>query len=205
MREKWRGQSKLARKYELNRILEIVNASPKDIFCDLGCGKGLLCIWASKKVRYAIGVEDHKDTYLKAQENKRKYNRKNVRFLHKDYEKQSTLNKLKNCSIFFCTNYLTYSFYKQFENTVKKRTHFVSQYFLPYPIISKMNEDHFIAQTPFKIAKNEKEWIHYMLGKRKTRNDLIKIIREFSDHKDKINELVDDISGINWLYEKYKK
>jgi len=60
MIEDWRGNPKATTKKELMKILDLVDASPDDIFCDLGCGHGKLCIWVSKRVRLAIGTEDDK-------------------------------------------------------------------------------------------------------------------------------------------------
>ncbi len=201
-----RGNSKLTGKNQLYRILDLVKAKSTDIFCDLGCGQGMTCIWASEKLSYSIGIENYKKNYLKAQKNKRKYKRRNVLFIFNDYEKLEAISRLKKCTIFFCTNELDYDFYKRLENFVKpKQVHFVSQYFAPYPIMSKCRDDVFIMKTPFKIARNEEEWLHYMLGKGKTRKDLYQEIRSFPDLKNKIKELDDDIDFINWLCKKCQK
>ncbi|HXV38319.1 MAG TPA: class I SAM-dependent methyltransferase [Nitrosopumilaceae archaeon] len=195
-----RGDPRLTRKNDLDEVLEAVKANSDDVFCDLGCGEGLLCIWASERLKYAYGIEFHRRNYSKAQENKGRYNRSNVRFIYKDYNNIEEIPELKKCTIFFCSNGLDYDFYQRLEKFLKgKKFFFASQYFAPYPILSKKCEYGFIMKAPFKMAKNEKEWVQYMLGKNKTMEDLLKFIRRFPNYKDNKEELQITFDFVNWI------
>lgn len=195
-----RGDPRLTRKSELHEILDSVKANSNDVFCDLGCGEGLLCVWASERVKYAYGIEFHRRNYSKAQKNKHKYNLTNVRFIYKDYDDIEDIPELKKCTIFFCSNGLDYEFYQRLERFLKgKKFFFVSQYFAHYPILSKKCGYGFISRAPFKMAKNEKEWIQHMLGKNKTMSDLLKFIKKFPNYKDKKKELQSVLDFINWI------
>ncbi|MBI3639235.1 MAG: hypothetical protein HY223_02870 [Thaumarchaeota archaeon] len=198
-----RGNSKLTRKKDIEEIFALVNARPTDAFCDFGCGQGLACIYASRKLSFAIGIEDHRENYLKAQKNKNNLQRGKVSFFFRNYENFETIPKLNKCTIFYCTNELDYGFYKSIEEFLSpKRVYFVSQYFAPFPLMSKKYDEWYVMKTPFKIAKNEKEWIAHMLGKGKTRKDLLRSIQGFPDYEDKKKELAEDIGFIRWLCRK---
>ncbi|HYL66804.1 MAG TPA: methyltransferase domain-containing protein [Nitrosopumilaceae archaeon] len=195
-----RGNPRLTTKRELNQILDIVNAKPNDVFCDLGCGEGMLCIWASERLKYAYGIENYKKNYSKSQENKRTKLRSNVRFIFKNYDDLEKIPELKKCTIFFCTNGFFPDEFQRLEEFLKpKKFVFVSQYFATYPIMSKKYDNFYIIRTPFKVAKNQKGWIQYMLGKNKTRKDLLKIMREFPDYSNKKEELDEIIRHFNWI------
>ena len=201
MREKWRGNSKLTTKSELEEILALVKANSNDVFCDLGCGEGLLCIWASHIVKHAIGIEDHKETYQKALKNKRTTNRTNITLIPKDYNEIEKIPAIKKSTIFFCSNTLDYSFYRELQNFLyPKEVYFVSQYFTPFPIKSKCyNKKWFVTKTPFKIAKTEKQWIESMFGKGKTKRDLLRFMSALPNYKQNKKELKNDFDYINWL------
>ncbi|MGI0102794.1 MAG: hypothetical protein ACREA7_09410 [Nitrosotalea sp.] len=57
-----------------------------------------------------------------------------------------------------------------------------------------------MLKSPFKMAKNEKEWIQYMLGKGKTMKDLLKIIQRFPVCKYDKEESHDMLNFVNWLW-----
>jgi predicted RNA methylase len=52
----------------IRKILQLARASPKDIFYDLGCGKGQLCVVAVAEfgVKRAVGIEMHRGRAVKA-------------------------------------------------------------------------------------------------------------------------------------------
>ena len=61
-----RGKSNATSFEDTQIILKLAHATPKDIFCDLGCGNGNVCRWASKKVNFVYGVEEYKKRYQTA-------------------------------------------------------------------------------------------------------------------------------------------
>src|SRR5713226_3666818 len=52
----------------IRKILRLAQASRRDVFYDLGCGRGQLCIIAVKEfgVKRAVGIEMHRGRAVKA-------------------------------------------------------------------------------------------------------------------------------------------
>lgn len=46
---------------QIRKMLRLAKLNKKDVFYDLGCGKGQLCIIAVKEfnVRHAVGIDNH--------------------------------------------------------------------------------------------------------------------------------------------------
>jgi predicted RNA methylase len=61
-----RGPPNLTTPSETRKMLRLANANKNDIFYDLGCGHGRVCIYAAEKVKKAVGIEDHYYTYKEA-------------------------------------------------------------------------------------------------------------------------------------------
>jgi len=206
--ESWRGDPEVTKKAEFIGILKLVNANSKDIFCDLGCGHGRLCIWASRIVKFSFGVEDRRKRHLVALKNVKKSGRKNVKILREDYTDVKTLSKLKQCNIFYCTNEEGWAFYKKFEETMRRGTYIISPYLPSYPIKPEFHKGWmYVMKTPFTLAKNKKEWINSLSDKKNVSMKDIqrKIYREFSDYKQRLKDLDDNISGTEWLIEKRQR
>lgn len=205
MSENWRGNPEVTKKKELWKILDLVNASPNDVFCDLGCGHGKLCIWASKKVKHAIGTESDRRRYRIAKRKTRENKSKNITILNEDYRYPRTLRKLRNCTILYCTNGEGLGFYKKIEEVVGSGAYFVTYYIPPYPIKPEFHDDWiYVMRTPFKVAKNKEEWVR-ALGKGKSLTHLKKrISRGFTDYKEKILELKEEVAGLEWVFRKRK-
>jgi mycolic acid cyclopropane synthetase len=58
----------------IRKILRLAGASPKDVFYDLGCGRGQLCVVAVSEfgVKRAVGIEMHRGRAAKAAKHIRK-------------------------------------------------------------------------------------------------------------------------------------
>ena len=197
MCEDWRGIPNVTLKKELLKILKLVNASSDDIFCDLGCGYGNLCKWASKKVKFAIGTEDDKKRYCKAIRNVKLSGRKNIKILNENYRHLSTLRKIKHCTIFYCTNDLTLGFYKKFEDNVNNNVYLISPYLPPYPILPEFYTVWFyFMKTPFRFAKNKSEWIRVVDKKGSLSHLKARMRRHFPED---FLELEESISGLDWI------
>ncbi|NIP62408.1 MAG: methyltransferase domain-containing protein [Nitrosopumilaceae archaeon] len=209
MSEKWRGNSQATKKWELDEILEFLEVNNDDVFCDLGCGRGNLCIWASDKVKKSYGIEDNKDRYQKAKQKVLHRKKKNIRLIHGNYEDENTLNKIKDANIVFCINESSLSLYKKLEDALKPNTVFVKLGFPEYPVMRQsFVNDHSIIKIPFKIAKNKNQWINNVLGRKGTHKDLHKqikkdFLKEFANEQ--IETIDDDIISIDWLRKKFKK
>jgi len=54
------GPPDLTTPIETKKILSLAKANKNDIFYDLGCGHGGVCIIAARKVKRAVGIEKYK-------------------------------------------------------------------------------------------------------------------------------------------------
>lgn len=199
MSEDWRGKPNTTKRKELLKILKLVNASANDIFCDLGCGNGNLCKWASKKVKFAIGMEDDKKRYRNALRNIKVSKCKNVKILNENYRDPRVIRKLKDCTIFYCTNDLTLGFYKKLGDAVNHKTYIVSYFLPPYPILPEFHDGWFyFMKTPLRLAKNKSSWIKAVDKMGSSSHLERKIRNDFEDYEDKILELNESISGLGW-------
>ena len=160
-------------------------------------------MWASKEVKFCFGIEEKRARFVEAKRNVRKSGRKNIKLLKEDYAELKILRKLKNCSVFYCTNDETWGFYKKLENMMKKGTWLISSYFPPYPIKADLHKDWMYAmKTPFKVARNKKEWLRTITKSGSINSIHRKIRADFKDYKERIRELDESIEGIEWVKKK---
>ena len=200
MQEKDRGRSDVTSFKDLKLILQLAEIKPSDIFCDLGCGKGNLCRWASKRLKYSYGIEESKRRYKSAKANMKKFSVRNATILNHNFRLSQTLRKLRQCTIFYCTFDEDLGFFKKFQDIVKPKTRLITYYLPPYPIMANSFEDWFyLMVTPFSIAKNKTEWLK-SVTKKGSFNELVKDIkRDFEDHEERILDLEESLDGINWI------
>jgi predicted RNA methylase len=53
-----KGSPTATKYWEAIRVFQLANLQKKDVFCDLGCGYGFVCIWASRRCKLAVGIEE---------------------------------------------------------------------------------------------------------------------------------------------------
>lgn len=137
--ESWRDSSHATSKITLTQLLNLVKANKNDIFCDLGCAKGDLCIHALKKVGYCVGIDNYKYRHRVAKNKIRRLGLKDkVRVLKASYTSVRTLKRLTTCTIFYCTNELDIDFFKNFDEIMNTR--FTLGYLHSSPIPNKTNK-----------------------------------------------------------------
>jgi len=182
-----RGRSNATSFKDTQIILKLAEVNSDDIFCDLGCGNGNVCRWASKKTNFVYGVEEYKKRYHSAIMNIKKFGCTNVKILNESYCKLSTLKKLRKGTIFYCTNNESLGFFKKFEKIMPKNIRFVTVYLPPYPIKPKLYDEwYYLMTTPFDLAKNKDDWIK-SVTKKKSLHGLITEIKEFyEDYEERI-------------------
>jgi hypothetical protein len=196
MSDDLRGDPKATSKKELRRIFRLAKVTKRDVFCDLGCGHGNLCRWAIKKVSSAIGTEDDKQRFKNARSNTKKF--ENVKILNENYRAEKTLRKLRQGTIFYCTNELDLGFYRKFERIMKPETRLVTFYFPPYPVKPNSFDGwYYLAITPFRIAKTKKEWLKSVTKKGTVSSLVRKIKRDFD--QELVFSLEEGFDGIDWI------
>jgi len=210
MDEHSRGKSNSTNYEETKLILKLTKATKNDIFCDLGCGNGNVCRWASKFVKLTYGTEDSKQRFRSAIKNIKKYQCKNIKILNANHRYEKTLKILRKCSIFYTTGDESLGFFMNLENFVNPKTRIVSYYVPPYPIKPNSFEGWFYLMiTPFTLARSKREWVRSVTTKRSL-DGLIKETkflikegkRDLKDHEDRILGLKERITSTDSIKKK---
>jgi len=156
-----RGLVNATKPAEVRKILSMVRATKNDIFYDFGCGDGGVCIEAAKKVKLAIGLEDHYHTYLSAL--------KNVRNSNCSYKIRIRNSEIQNArfgngTIVYTTLDEDGNDLERFERILKDGCRFVTIYL---PLIgikpNRIEYPFYVMKVPFKHAKTEQEWTRSIL------------------------------------------
>jgi ubiquinone/menaquinone biosynthesis C-methylase UbiE len=161
----WRGPANATSKRDFEHLLKLIRPSKsKDIFFDLGCGYGNLCLWISPKVMLAVGLENHYDRYKRAKIRIERAGLKNVHIRYANFAYSS----FKNATIIYSIVDTGLDVMAKINRESKAGTRFI-QYGRPiYPIKGRQLFRHyFIMRTPFKRVKDEKEYARILL-RRKT-------------------------------------
>lgn len=182
-RAEWRGDPNTTKPRDVKRILRLAHATKNDIFYDLGCGHGRVCIIAAEKVKLAVGIEDHYATYRKAIEAVKKSG-----LVHKIIIRHSDfLNaKISHATIVYAVALEdSERDGEHYENVLKAGCRFITLYL---PLIGtkqdKVDYPYFMMKVPFKHAKDELEWARSVLRtKNATPTKLYKKLRSWYGRK----------------------
>lgn len=165
----WRGSAKATKRPEFMRLMKILRPTRNDVFYDLGCGYANTCVWISKKVGSAVGVEDFGPRYRKAVENVTKSGSKNVKILKRDVSHVS----LKSATIIYSLIELTIEDFRRIQRSASPGTKIALWGPPPYPIRSKKHGPYFTFRLPYKMVRSPDEYAKIYLGrKRATIEDL---------------------------------
>lgn len=146
------------------RLLDFLKPTKKDIFYDLGCGYGNLCLWISPLVKCAIGIENYTPYYDEAVRRTLSCKYPNIKIIKQNFEKTF----LNDATIIYSTN-LELTDFIGMKNRVKDGTCIIVPILPPpYPIKSKKVGSFFIMKTPFERVRDENEFACICVG----RNDV---------------------------------
>lgn len=176
---------------ELKRLLRHLRPSlKKDVFYDLGCGYGNLCIWISGRVSQAIGFESYFPRFRRAQLRVQKSGKTNVLVQRKNFVKVS----FKSATIIYSTMWISSKTLRRIQRECKKGTRIILCY-EPYPIKSEKFEEYYLMKVPFSRFKNETEFAKTCFEV----NSIDEVYRKIKD-KDAVKSLQRDISHAesNW-------
>jgi SAM-dependent methyltransferase len=160
----WRGSAIATPKREFTRLLRVIRPTKKDVFYDLGCGYGRLCIWIAPKVKLAIGFENHFDRYRRAKLAVERSGVNNVQIRYADFGRAS----YKNATIIYSIVDVGLRVMGRIDRQCEHGAKFV-QYWRPnYPLKGKrILGDYFLMKTPFQRVKDENEFARIYLGRKK--------------------------------------
>lgn len=182
-RADWRGDPNTTKPRDVKRILRLAHATKNDIFYDLGCGHGRVCIIVAKKVKLAVGIEDHYPTYRKAIEAVKKSGlRHKVRIRHSNFQSA----RISDATIAYAVALEdSEKDGEHYEKVLKTGCRFITLYL---PLIGikpdKVDYPFFMMKAPFKHAEDELDWARSVLKtKNATPTKLYKKLRSWYGRK----------------------
>ncbi|MCH7560148.1 MAG: methyltransferase domain-containing protein [Thaumarchaeota archaeon] len=194
MNQDWRGRSEATQKGELTHIFNTIAVTENNSFCDLGCGKGHLCIHARNWVGKSAGFETKKTRYRIAKNKVKKSGIDKIKIFNKSYEHKKSFKIIQQYNIIFCVNELTKEYLEKLGKTLKPNSKIILYDLPPIPFkpVKKIGW-YYILKTPLKKSKSEKDWILSVSGKKAiTRTELFKMIR--NNFRDDYSERILDVS-----------
>ncbi|MGI0091449.1 MAG: hypothetical protein ACREBS_07050 [Nitrososphaerales archaeon] len=159
-----------------------------DVFYDLGCGYGRVCIWSAHRVKLSVGFENHYDRYRRAKWAVESSGLKNVEIRYANFSHAS----YKNATIVYSMLGLVLYDLARINRQSKNGTILI-QYWRPnYPVKARrVSGNYFMMKTPLKRVKDEDEFARMVLGRKKagiedlnrklTREDRISLKREIHE------------------------
>jgi len=169
----WRGSPTATTKNEFTALLNKIKLSKeRDIFYDLGCGYGKVCIWVAPKVKFSIGYENHHDRFKVALREVEKSGFKNIMIRNRDF----FLASYKRATVIYSMVDVGLHVMARINRQSRPGTMIV-QYRRPnYPLEAKwISGNYFLMKTPLQRTKNADDFAKILLGRRRaTIDDLFK-------------------------------
>jgi SAM-dependent methyltransferase len=151
----WRGSATATPRQDFLRILGILRPTKRDVFFDLGCGYGRLCILAAPRVSLSVGIENHYYRYLRAKRAVEQSQLSNVQIKYGDFYNFS----FRSASILYSIVDAGFATWAKIDRQCKKGTIIVQYGMLPYPIKAKhMFGNYFITRTPLIRVRDTAEY-----------------------------------------------
>ncbi|MDA4134363.1 MAG: class I SAM-dependent methyltransferase [Thaumarchaeota archaeon] len=188
--------------YQSNRhvrkILRLAQASKGDVFFDLGCGMGKLCVVAVKEfgVTKAVGIEMHRGRAAKAARYVRDQGVSDrIEIWNEDYMESD----LAEATILYCGHNETEEDVPHFEEALGKGSRFVSL-FLPFVGVVPDAVDYpfYLMKLPFKKTDDASRWASAVLTKKASVDELYEELdsdREYRYDKRLMGRLMKDRFG----------
>ena len=152
-------------KRHIRKLLHLAGASRRDVFFDLGCGRGQLCIVAVAEfgVKKAVGIELHRGRAAKAAEHVQRLGLSDrIEIWNEDY----TESDLHEATILYCGHNEAEEDVARFESELGSGARFVSL-FLPFVgvVPSVVDYPFYVMDLPFKKTRDVSLWIRKVLSR----------------------------------------
>ena len=166
---------------QIRKLLNLARTSSKDVFYDLGCGHGQLCIIAAKefKVKCSVGIENKKDRVAVARRKVSRLGLQNKVDIRKE--------KIEKCDFSDAT--IVYDGLSEDEDTLEFYENNLPRgckLIMPQiPLVSVIpnSSDYpfYLIKKPFKKTKSRNQWATSVLFTKATTSDLIREVEEDPD------------------------
>ena len=162
--------------YQSNRhvrkLLRLAKATSRDVFYDLGCGRGQLCVVAVTEfgVKKAVGIELHTGRARKAAAYVEKLGLSDrIEIRNEDFADSD----LHEATIAYCGHYEMEEDVAHFESGLPVGARFVSL-FLPFVGVIPTAADYpfYLMEVPFRKTRDVSLWISKVLFRRATIDEL---------------------------------
>ena len=174
---------------QIRMMLRLAKANKNDVFYDLGCGAGQLCIIAVKEfnVKRAVGIEMDKRRVKMA--------RKNIR--REGLQKRISIRHRRILNAIFEDATIVYNglleeeiTLEKYENTLQKGCGLISLASPPVSILpDKIDYPFYLTKFPFTKTKSADKWASAVLLKCSTFEELILEFKKDPDYEHDITEL----------------
>jgi hypothetical protein len=159
-------------KRHIRKLLRLAGASKRDVFFDLGCGRGQLCIVAVTEfgVKKAVGIELHRGRAAKAAREVLKLGLSDrIEVWNEDY----TESDLHEATVLYCGHSEEEEDLERYENELGTGSRFVSL-FLPFVgvVPSAVDYPFYVMDVPFRRTGDVTLWISKVLSRKATVDEL---------------------------------
>ncbi len=156
----------------IRKLLRLARATKRDVFYDLGCGRGQLCVIAVAEfgVKRAVGIELHSGRAEKAAAYVEKLGLSDrIEIRNEDFME----SHLRDATIAYCGHYETEEDVSHFERELRVGSRFVTL-FLPFIGVIPTAADYpfYLMERPFKKTRDVPLWISKVLFRRATVGEL---------------------------------
>lgn len=158
----WRGAPDATSPDEAAQIFTMAKLSRSDVFYDLGCGHGWVCIWAASHCKSAVGIEDLTLHVNRAKRNVVESGVKNVNIIRGNF----FAHPLTAATLLYCIVGLNLHDFETWSKD-KRRFRIVTLGPPPVPILPVASVDNYcLTQFPYKKAHSLEDWYEAVVGSR---------------------------------------
>jgi SAM-dependent methyltransferase len=177
----------------IRKLLTLARATKNDVFYDLGCGRGQLCVVAVTEfgVKKAVGIEMHAGRAAKASAYVEKLGLSDrVEIRNEDFEGSD----IRDATVVYCGHYEAEEDVSRFDRELSPGSRFVTL-FLPFVGVMPKEADYpfYVMETPFIRTRDVSRWIEKVLFRSATAEQLFAELdsdREYRYDKRTLKELM---------------
>lgn len=173
----------------IRKLLNLANAGPRDVFYDLGCGRGRLCVIAASEfhVKHAVGIERRKDRARKAKKLVRSLGLSaSIEIRNEDYQDSD----LGDATVAYNGLMEERDDVEVYSDKLPIRCKLVT---LQLPLVGVLptGQDYpfYLMKKPFRKTRRAQKWVSSILSRNASVEDLVKELQEDPDYSTDIRSL----------------
>ena len=158
----------------IRKLLTLAKAAKDDVFYDLGCGLGQLCVVAVEEfgVRKAVGIEMHAGRAAKAAAHVKRLGLSDrIEIRNEDFEESD----IHEATIAYCGHYEAEGDVSRFDEELSPGSRFVTL-FLPFVGVMPTAADYpfYLMRVPFARTTDASRWASAVLFRKATQGQLLR-------------------------------